>query len=57
MLSHTEAYREADTELSARKLRKMEHTAASRAAHPTPRDLESVAEQLTGRAVELARLA
>ncbi len=57
MLSHNEAYRDADTELSERKLTKMEHTATSEAALPTPRDLESVAKQLTGRAVALERLA
>lgn len=57
MLSHNEAYRDADTELSERKVTKMERTATSEVALPTARDLESLGERLTGRAVALERLA
>ena len=57
MPSHNEVYRDADTELTKRKVTKREHTATSEATLPTPRDLEGVAEQLTGRAVAQERLA
>ena len=57
MLSHHEAYRDADTELSERKLTKMERTATSEVALPTARDLESLGEKLTGKADALERLA
>ena len=56
MLSHNEAYRDADTELSERKLTKMARTATSEVALPTSRDLESLGEKLTGKADALERL-
>ncbi|MDG6969990.1 MAG: IS110 family transposase [Nitrososphaerota archaeon] len=57
MLGHDEPYRDADSELSNRRVTRMERAATSAAALPTARDLESVREKLTGRAGALERLA
>ena len=57
MLSDNEPYGDADSELSDRKVTRMERTATSAAALPTARDLESAGEKLTGRAGALRRLA
>ena len=57
MLTHHEAYRDADTELSERKLTKLERTATTEQVLPSARDLESLGEKLTGKTVALERLA
>ncbi len=57
MLSDNEPYRGADSELSDRKVTRMERTATNTAALPTARDLQSVGEKLTGRAGALERCA
>ena len=57
MLSDNEPYRDADSELSDRKVTRMERTATSAAALPTARDLESAGEKLTGRVGALERFA
>ena len=55
--SHDEPYRDVASELSDRKVTRMERTATSAAALPTARDLQSVGEKLTGRVGALERFA